>query len=80
MDYCSKLLTSESQDRAAKAEKDGTLDRLDDLVCECHARVGAVRKPWMDGPNGGPLRPKDHYESEPPKPYHSGKRGPSKSS
>lgn len=61
-DYCSKSLTAQSQAHAAKAEQDGTL-REDELLdeCECGERVGARRRPWMDGPNGGPLVPTLHY-------------------
>lgn len=62
MEHCSKPLTSQSQALAEKAEKDDNLSQLDgELYCECRARVGAVRKPWLDGPNGGPLRPTTHY-------------------
>jgi len=81
MDHCSKPLMPESQARAQQAEQDGILDTLEDLLrCECGAHVGAIRKPHMDGPKGGPLHPTRHYPAKPPKPYRSGKRGPSKSS
>lgn len=69
MDYCYKPLTSESQARAEKAEQDGTLDMLEgELRCECGAHVGALRKPWMDGPKGGPLHPTNHSPYKPPRP------------
>jgi len=62
MDNCSKSLTAQSQAIAEKAEEGGTLTLLEgELYCECGARVGAHRKPWMDGPNGGPLWPTMHY-------------------
>jgi hypothetical protein len=81
MDHCSKPLMPESQARAQQAEQDGELDTLEDLLrCECGAHVGAIRKPHMDGPKGGPLHPTQHYPAKPPKPYRNGKRGPSKSS
>jgi hypothetical protein len=74
-------LTSESRARAVKAEQDGTLDMLDgELLCECGAHVGAVRKSYLDGPKGGPLHPTLHHPAKPTKPYRSGKPGPSKSS
>ena len=81
MDHCSKPLKAESQARALKAEAEGNLDALyGQLYCECGEPVGAVRKPYLDGPNGGSLRTTSHYPHTPPKPYRSGKRGPSKSS
>jgi len=79
-DHCSKPLTPESQARAEKAERDGRLAREDDLRCECGARVGAIRKAYLDGPKCGPLHPTLHYPAKPTKPYGSGKRGLSKSS
>lgn len=69
MDHCSRPLTSESQTRAQKAEQDGTLDMLaGELHCECGAHVGAVRKPYLDGPRGGPLHPTTHSPYKPPRP------------
>lgn len=62
MDYCSKPLTAQSQARAEEAERAGTLDTLEgELLCECGERVGARHRPWMDGPNGGPLAPSLHH-------------------
>jgi hypothetical protein len=62
MDHCSKTLTAHSQALAEKAEESGTLFLLDgELYCECGARVGAHRRPQMDGPNGGRLWPTLHY-------------------
>ncbi len=64
-----------------EGKQDGELGTLEDLLrCECGAHVGAIRKPHMDGPKGGPLHPTLHYPAKPTKPYRSGKRGPSKSS
>lgn len=62
-DYCSKPLTAESQAQAENAERNGTLSmqECNELLCECGERVGAVRKPWMGGPNGAPLVPTLHY-------------------
>ena len=68
-DYCSKPLTAQSQAQAEKAEQDGTLSmqECDELLCECGERVGAVRKPWMGGPNGAPLVPTLHYPKKFPR-------------
>lgn len=58
-----------------QAEQDFVLDTLDGFLrCECGAAVGAIRKPHMDGPKGGPLHPTLHYPAKPAKPYNSGKR------
>ena len=66
MDHCSRPLTSDSQARALKAEQDGKLPTLaGELRCECGAHVGAVRKPHLDGPKGGPLHPTLHYPDKP---------------
>jgi hypothetical protein len=68
MDHCYMRLTSESQVRAQKAEQDGTLHLLaGELLCECGAHVGAVRKPHLDGPKGGPLHPTSHYPHKAPR-------------
>lgn len=68
-DYCSKPLTAQSQARARKAKQDGTLSMLEgELFCECGERVGARRRPWMDGSLGGPLAPTLHYPREAPLP------------
>jgi hypothetical protein len=62
-------LTAQSQARAEKAEQDGTLSmqECDELLCECGERVGAIRKPWMGGPNGAPLVPTPHYPKKFPR-------------
>ena len=62
MDYCSKPLTAQSQERAEKAKQADTLSTLDgELLCECGEHVGARPRPWMDGPKGGALVPTLHY-------------------
>jgi len=77
-DYCSKPLTAQSQALAEKAEQNGTLPTLEsELRCECGERVGARRRPWMDGPKGGPLVPTLHYPHKAPRPS-ARKRGPNK--
>jgi hypothetical protein len=77
-DHCSMPLTAQSQERAQQEEKDGDLSTLEGkLTCECGARVGARRRPWMDGPKGGPLAPTLHYPRKAPRPP-ARKRGPEK--
>jgi hypothetical protein len=66
MNRCSSPLTAQSQERALKAEIEGNLDILDgQLRCECGAHVGAIRKPHLEGPNGGRLHPTLHYAPKP---------------
>ena len=62
MNRCSKPLTAESEIRAEEARQAGTLSMLDgELFCECGERVGAVSRPWMEGPKGGRLTPTPHF-------------------
>jgi hypothetical protein len=69
MNHCYLPLASESQALAQKAEQDGTLGMLEGVLhCECGARVGALRKPYLDGPKGGPLHPTTHSPYKPPRP------------
>jgi hypothetical protein len=77
MNYCTRPLRADSQALAQEAERIGVLDEFHGY-CECEALVGAVRKPHLDGPKGGPLHPTDHYPPEPRKPRDSGKRNTSK--
>lgn len=51
----------------------------DRLFCQCGAPVGALRKPWMDGPKGGPLHPTLHYPHKRPRSSAPLKRDASKS-
>lgn len=81
MDHCYMPLMPDSQERAQEAEHEDILDTLENLLrCECGAHVGAIRKPYLDGPNGGPLHPTSHYPAKPVRRHGNGKRGPSKSS
>ncbi len=77
MDWCYKPLTADSQLRAREAEQNGALE-LFQGYCECNTLVGAVRKPHMDGPQGGPLHPTAHREPKPRKSRGNGKRTGSK--